>query len=250
MALLEEFESQGNILFKYRSYIPLILLFLTFVVFVFDFQNDNTLFDKVFNSSYVYISFGVSILGLIVRIYTVGHTPEGTSGRNIDNQEAYELNSTGIYSTVRHPLYLGNFLMWLGLCMLTFNFWCVFTFILVYYLYYERIMFAEEQFLRGKFKDAYVNWSNERPAFIPSFKKWAKNKYPFSIKKVLKKEKNGLSALFICFYIFELLGLYLTNQNLEFKLTLWSIGTIVSIILYFILRYFKNNTKLLDEEGR
>lgn len=250
MALLEEFESQGLVLFKYRSYIPLILLVLTFVVFVIDFQNDITLFDKVFNSNYVFISFGVSILGLLVRIYTVGHTPEGTSGRNTDNQVANQLNSTGIYSTVRHPLYLGNFLMWLGLCMLTFNFWCVFTFILVYYLYYERIMFAEEQFLRGKFKEDYINWSNERPAFIPSFKKWAKNKYPFSIKKVLKKEKNALAAIFICFYLFELLGFYLTSHSLDFKITFWSIGTIISVILYFILRFFKNKTNLLDEEGR
>ena len=119
MALLEEFESQGNILFKYRGNIPLFFLLIALVVFIFEVKNSPLTYEDVFNSNFVYISFLVSLIGLFIRIYTVGHTPEGTSGRNTDNQVANELNSTGIYSTLRHPLYFGNFFMWMGEAMLT-----------------------------------------------------------------------------------------------------------------------------------
>ncbi|MGB8874133.1 MAG: hypothetical protein WCC75_12145, partial [Desulfobaccales bacterium] len=44
-----------------------------------------------------------------------GLPPRGTSGRNTQGQVAETLNTTGIYSLVRNPLYLGNFLIWLGL---------------------------------------------------------------------------------------------------------------------------------------
>ncbi len=250
MALLEEFESQGNILFKYRGNIPLFFLLIALVVFIFEVKNSPLTYEDVFNSNFVYISFLVSLIGLFIRIYTVGHTPEGTSGRNTDNQVANELNSTGIYSTLRHPLYFGNFFMWLGAAMLTYNTWFVVAFVLTYWVYYERIMFAEEQFLRGKFGKAYTDWANSRPAFIPSFKNWTKNKYPFSIKKILKKEKNALAAIFIAFMIFEYVGSYFSNYPLKFNYTFWTIGTIASIVIYFILRFFKNKTNLLNEDGR
>jgi len=83
-------------------------------------------------------------LGLFIRAYAVGHTPANTSGRNTKEQLADELNTTGIYSMVRHPLYLGNFFMWLGAAVLTKNGWFIVAFILLYWIYYERIMFAEE----------------------------------------------------------------------------------------------------------
>ena len=64
------------------------------------------------------VSVFVSILGLVIRFYTIGTTPKGTSGRNTKNQIEQKddfLNSTGLYSLVRHPLYLGNYFIWLGI---------------------------------------------------------------------------------------------------------------------------------------
>ncbi|WP_317038972.1 hypothetical protein ACF3NR_05840 [Vaginella massiliensis] len=52
-----------------------------------------------------------------------------------------------MYSMVRQPLYLSNFLMWIAPAMLTGNFWFIVAFCLFYWVYYERFMYAEEQFL-------------------------------------------------------------------------------------------------------
>ncbi len=102
---------------------------------------------------------------------TVGFTPKNTSGRNTSaGQIADELNATGIYSLVRHPLYLGNFFMWLGPVLFLRSFVVIVFFVLIYWLYYERIMFAEEQFLRRKFGETYDKWSEKVRSLIPSFK--------------------------------------------------------------------------------
>ena len=55
--------------------------------------------------------------------------------------------------------------MWLGLCLLTQNLWFTISFILIYWVYYERIMFAEEAFLTKKFGDTYLEWASRRPLF-------------------------------------------------------------------------------------
>jgi protein-S-isoprenylcysteine O-methyltransferase Ste14 len=102
----------------------------------------------------------VSLLGLGVRILTIGHAPKDTSGRNTQGQVAGTLNTTGMYSVVRHPLYLGNYLMWLGISMFLHTWWFVALMTALFALYYERVMFAEEAFLRQKFGDAFERWAD------------------------------------------------------------------------------------------
>ena len=69
---------------------------------------------------------------------------------------------------LRHPLYLGNYFIWLGVAVATFNIYFIVIMSLIFWIYYERIMFAEERFLERKFGNDYLNWSNALPAFIPS----------------------------------------------------------------------------------
>lgn len=248
MALQEEFEEQGNFLFKYRTYLPLVVLVAGLALFMIQKQNGSFL---DLGQNYWYLSMIVGLAGLIIRIYTVGHTPENTSGRNTTGgQLADQLNQTGIYSLVRHPLYLGNFLMWLAIAMLTANATYIIGFILAYWLYYERIMYAEEQFLRSKFGKNYTDWAAGVPAFIPKLTGFVAPKYPFSIKKVLKKEKNGLAALFGLFFIFEFAGNYASFGNFELVESVWFWGFVITGIIYLILKLIKSNTKILDEEGR
>lgn len=248
MALLEEFEEQGNKLFRYRSYLPLLFLVIGIGVF---YYNKSTLQIPKLVPYYWYYCLAVGLLGLAIRIYTVGHTPENTSGRNTaDGQIADQLNETGIYSLVRHPLYLGNFLMWLAIVLLTADIWFIVSFTLAYWLYYERIMYAEEQFLRGKFGEKYTKWASDKPAFIPLIKKPTEPKYPFSIKKVLKKEKNGIAALFGLFFIFDNLNTYCEWGKFMFQQNFWFWAFIISAIVYLVLKVIKKYTSILDEIGR
>lgn len=247
MALIEEFNSQGNILFRYRSYIPIIILIAALVLYYFQLHTglDN------FHGYYPWLCLGVSLLGLIIRVYTVGHTPKNTSGRNTgEGQLADTLNQTGIYSLVRHPLYLGNFLMYLGLAMITGHLWFVISFVLLYWLYYERIMFAEEHFLRNKFGEQYLKWAASVPAFVPKLGNMASPNLSFSWKKVLKKEKNGIAALFGLFYVFYAFHIWVLHPELSYWNNIWFCLFVSSLTLYLILKILKYQTNWLEQEGR
>lgn len=248
MALQEELEKEGLWLFKFRSFLPIIILFLAMGVHFLR-ERATASEDEPFDFYYELICLGVSILGLIIRIYTVGHTPKNTSGRNTaEGQVADTLNTTGIYSLVRHPLYLGNFFMWLGPALLVQNAWFIVAFILFYWLYYERIMYAEEQYLRRKFGSPYLEWSEKTPAFIPKLNGFCNNRMDFSWKKVLKKEKNGLLAVFVIFMIFNIIG-EVGERRAEYNMIfIW--GTGISLVTYIVLKYLKKYTRVLDEAGR
>jgi protein-S-isoprenylcysteine O-methyltransferase Ste14 len=99
------------------------------------------------------ISFVVAGLG--IRVWTTGHTPRRTSGRNTKSQVADSLNTRGIYSIVRNPLYLGNFVGGLGVILLLHSLWLTLYYVLAFALYFERVILAEERFLLRKFGDSY-----------------------------------------------------------------------------------------------
>ncbi|MDW5290336.1 isoprenylcysteine carboxylmethyltransferase family protein [Formosa sp. PL04] len=245
MALQEEFKTQGDFLFRHRSYLPLIILTIGLGVFIqteyAEIEATETLFSEIFE----YICLAVCFLGLLIRVLTVGHTPNNTSGRNTkEGQIADVLNTTGMYSLVRHPLYVGNFFMWLGVSMLTENVWFVIAFVLFYAFYYERIMYAEESFLRQKFGDDYLLWSKDVPAFIPTFKNFKKSIHPFSFKKVLKKEKNGFAAIFLLFWLFESIGEIVEEKRLVFEFDFWFYAALTSLLIYFVLKVMKKKQLL------
>lgn len=250
MALQEEWEAQGNVLFRYRGTLPLIILFSALAVFsIREYMGWNSM-NEMCTELYPYLCLAVCGLGLVIRIITVGYTPVGTSGRNKEKQEAEVLNTSGIYSTVRHPLYLGNFFMWFGLAMLTRSIWFSICFILFYWLYYERIMYAEEQFLRRKFGQKYLDWADTTPPFIPRLSRWKKANLEFSWRKILKKEKNGFAAMLFIIFAFQYLGDYIQNGILVPQRDFWFYAMIFGMVSYLVLKFLKYNTRLLEEEGR
>jgi len=250
MALQEEFEKQGNWLFRYRGILPFIILIAGIFLYLHTKLNPDTYFleGTSFEIYFEYICFLVSLLGLFIRVYTMGRTPKNTSGGNVKKQVAGELNTTGAYSLVRHPLYVGNFFMWLGPMLLTGHIWFIIIICLSYWLYYERIMFAEEQFLRKKFGDPYLEWAKNVPPFIPHFKGFVKPNLPFSWKKILKKEKNVFIAVFLVFLLFDVAGELIVNER-EFNY-FFAAGFILSALSYVIIKLLKNRTSVLDDPGR
>jgi protein-S-isoprenylcysteine O-methyltransferase Ste14 len=246
MALLHSFEKDGNWLFKHRGQLPLVLFLMAIpAVFVTSYDTMSPVTIKVFN----YTSYLLAFLGFWVRSYTIGTTPRGTSGRNTAEQVAEQLNHSGIYSMVRHPLYLGNYLMWIGIVLFTKNIQFTIIVSLMYWLYYERIMFAEERFLERKFGKAYLDWADKVPAFIPRFSSFVKSDIPFSMKSVLRREYSGVLATVIGFVFVDLLIGYKKWETFVIAdKFLYLISA--TVVITVILRSLKHYTTLLNEEGR
>ncbi len=244
MALINELEKQGNFLFKYRGQFP-VVLFILAIPFIYVTEDVNPLLAE----SYTFLAIGLSLLGFVIRAYTIGTTPRGTSGRNTKEQVAVQLNSTGIYSMLRHPLYLGNYFMWIGIVYFTYN-WCFVVIVsLLYWVYYERIMFAEERFLEQKFGQNYLDWAKTLPAFIPKFSSLNKSDIPFSLVSVLRREYSGVLATVIGFVFVDFFRNYFAGDDVLISNLSINI-LIVSVFLSLILRTLKRHTKLLNEEGR
>jgi protein-S-isoprenylcysteine O-methyltransferase Ste14 len=246
MDLQKQIEIQGNWLFKHRGILPLIILAAGIIVFIYSKLDPSNIFygEPSFIGYYTFGCILITLIGLAVRIYTVGYSSDNTSGRNTFGQVADTLNRTGIYSIVRHPLYVGNFLMWLGIAFVVQNIWFVAVFILLYWIYYERIMYAEEQFLCRKFDATFTEWAAKTPAIIPDFRQFVKPDTPFRWKKVLRQEKNGQAALFIIFALFDFIG-QLVQKSHNYNYVLYVV-CLISVVLYFVLRYMKNKTQLLN----
>lgn len=251
MKLSKEFDRQGNWLFKYRGILPLIILVVGLAVYAYRvWENAGTSATEYTSDTYQFFCLAVALLGQVIRILTVGFTPKNTSGRNTEQQVADSLNTSGIYSVVRHPLYVGNFFMWLGIAMLTQDIWFIVAFVLMYWMYYERIMYTEEQFIESKFGEKFRTWARQTPAIIPKLSQWKNPNLEFSLKKVLRQEKNGFAAIFLLFLLFDVVGEYFIYGNIAFRNQHWLILAVASGVLYILLKFLKNNTKLLQVEGR
>ena len=246
MSLLNSFEKQGNFLFKYRGQFP-VILFLIALPFMY--YTDYTTIQKNTASITLCCAYFISFLGFLIRFYTIGTTPRGTSGRNTKSQVAEELNTTGIYSLIRHPLYLGNYLIWLGISITTFNLYFVVILSLLFWIYYERIMFAEERFLERKFGEKYILWSNSISAFFPATLNFKKSRVPFSFVSILRREYSSVLSAVIGFIFIQFFRNYFSfNLCYLERDSLYFLGTIIFVVV--ILSILKNYTKILNEKGR
>ena len=213
MSLRNQLETSGSWLFKHRSYLPLAILpvFLVCLASSSYLGNSHAL-NECWQAGCMVISF----FGLALRVIVVGHAPYGTSGRNTREQVADTLNTTGMYSVVRHPLYLANYLIILGFTMEFHVWWLVLLVSCIYALYYERIMLAEEAFLRARFGEVFEQWAAFTPAFIPKFHGWRPSPVPFCWRTVLQREYNAFFLIIAVFFLLDLIGDSIVKGQLTF----------------------------------
>ena len=260
MALIQSMEATGAKLFKYRGQIPVLIFALSLPLIWF---TNDILYTKLsfsLNAGAYAIRIvcticGIllSLCGLALRVYTVCTTPKGTSGRNTAQQVADHLNTKGIYSVVRHPLYLANYLIWAGLLVFTMN---VFAFIivsLVYWIYYERIMMAEEAFLRSKYGEEFEEWAAKVPAFIPKWSLYEGGMLQFSWKTFIRREYATWLSTILSYFVVDytlFLRIYgpkypdwsILDQPPRFSFYIAAIYAVIALIIKLI----KHKTHWLD----
>jgi protein-S-isoprenylcysteine O-methyltransferase Ste14 len=246
MALNEELRKQGDFLFKYRSYFPLIIIVAGLYVYIEMVIQNSKQAVGLDAHRYEFVCLGVSLLGLLIRIISIGFSADNTSGRNTTcGQVAESINSSGLYSVCRHPLYVGNFFMWLGIAMLTQNFWFVAAFVFLYVVYYERIMYAEEAFLREQYGQAYSDWANHTPAFLCDFRKWKQPLHSFSWRKIIRQEKSGIFYLFLVIFLFKVLAHFITYGVWQLWQPYWTVGLVLAAGWYLVIKTIQKTTSWL-----
>ena len=155
--------------------------------------------------------FAIAALGAAIRIFASGWAALGTSGRVKAAAEAAELNTTGPYSLVRNPLYVGRIVNYTGMAMLSGSWGFTAVVLLLSILIYERVSIYEEEFLRGKFGQTHADWAKDVPALFPRLHGWVAPKYNFWWKRMIWRERQkvfllatSLAGTLFAYYGFDL----------------------------------------------
>ncbi|MBV19985.1 MAG: hypothetical protein CL870_02680 [Cytophagia bacterium] len=226
-------QKQGDFLFRYRGILPVPIILGCILYYFYD-------YNPISNKQYI-ICLCISLSGLLIRILSVGFAYHKTSGKNTRKQIAESLNTSGIYSILRNPLYLANYLNWLGIILLLSNPILTIVITSIFIILYYKIILVEENFLNQKFKKEYKIYFSNTPRILPTFKNWTKPINKFNLLKSLINIKNGLLGISLIFFIINCiekynLGLKILNNNWIFNFMLLSVLFYISMkILYKVL---------------
>ncbi len=171
----------GNFFFKIRSFtpIPFILALLYFA-------------KPIFETTLVGILF--IVIGEFLRIWAVGYA--GGTTRATSLGAARDLVTTGPYSYVRNPLYLGNFLLSLGICIISNVLWLIPVLIVGYIIQYLPIITVEEVYLLASCGSTYQTYQEQVPRFLPQIRPYPnQSDHDFSWARAFKSEKRTLTAI-------------------------------------------------------
>jgi protein-S-isoprenylcysteine O-methyltransferase Ste14 len=246
MKISEHFNFISPFFFRWRGYLFLLLIpifLLSFIGYIYPFGSHT--YDLFWEIG----CFLISLLGLSVRVATVGTVPRGTSERSTSKRKADVLNTTGMYSIVRHPLYLGNWLMTLGVSLFPRTWFLPIIATLALILHYERVIFSEEEYLESKFGDQFRAWAAKIPIIIPRFNNYQPPKLSFSWKAALRREFYGLFGIIAGFFVLDIIGDFFATKKIEFD-PLWTPLFIIGLVFFLTMEILKKKTHLLKVSGR
>lgn len=240
-------------MFRWRSYLPLAL-----IPAVFFGARESGYFENWFGEelekAWDIFAVAVSFAGLAVRVAVSGYVPHGTSGRNTRHQRADSLNTTGLYSVTRNPLYLGNFLILLGFALAVKVWWVVFIAVVAFAFYYERIILTEEEFLYKKFGEDYTGGMERTPAFFPNLRLWRRPGLPFSLRTALRREYHGFYLIIVVQTAIEIATDFLgENESLQMFVEedlKWVYFLSFGTLIYLVLRILHKQTRFFRVAGR
>jgi protein-S-isoprenylcysteine O-methyltransferase Ste14 len=139
--------------------------------------------------------------------------------------------------------------MFLGVTLFVRLWWVSVIYGLAFWLYYERIILAEEAFLEETYGEDYLNYAKRTPAFIPKFNNWERPILPFSFRHILKREYSAFFAMIASFTVLEFVGDYILTRKLMID-KVWLFLFLGGLGVYLTLRTLKKRTRILNVEGR
>ena len=103
-----------------------------------------------------YIAISLIFIGLATRMFA--------SGFVLKNKE---LSTTGPYAFMRHPLYTGNIMILIGLCLINGFLWSFISAFIFFWFYYPTAIEYEDRKLKSLFPDTWEEWASITPALMP-----------------------------------------------------------------------------------
>ena len=169
--------------FKYRSYTPIALVIVL-------------LYQANPEWRWIIVGLAFVLAGESIRFWAVLHAGGATRTRKVG---ASKLVTTGPYAYVRNPLYVGNYLIYIGMIFIAGGpwMWGLLVVALGFFAWqYSNIITLEEETLQNLFGDEYSEYKANVPRIIPRLTPWKREESAdwqrLPVAKALKPEKSTL----------------------------------------------------------
>ncbi len=201
---------------------------------------------EVFNDpvTAMLIGFGIAVIGQLIRIITIGLVYIVRGGRN-RRVYADDLVTTGIFSHCRNPLYVGNILILVGLGVASNSLIFMAIATPLFLFFYQAIVMAEENFLRNKFGQSFVEYCSRVNRWVPDFAGLGKtlNSMEFKWKRVVIREYTATYIWLSGAVLIVMKHFYVHDDRFDLQehLTLFVIILAALLVLYLFTRYMKKS---------
>jgi len=228
----------GNFIFHYRNGLfPLIYCLLII--------QGPTLFGNYKTAAIV--GFCVALLGQSIRAVTIGldYIIRGGKDRRV---YAERLVTGGIFNHCRNPLYLGNFIIVVGVAIAANSIIYMSIAIPFFIFAYAAIIAAEENFLRGKFGEEFNTYCRRVNRLLPNLSglMTTLNGMTFNWRRLISAEYGSTYIWLAAITLVTLRNLWAHgdyNPNNPLVWTLWSCLGFVSLA-YCLARFLKKTGRL------
>jgi protein-S-isoprenylcysteine O-methyltransferase Ste14 len=178
----------GRVLFRYRGFIPVPFLLVPLLA-----PGAQTTRGWVIGAAFI-------LIGEIIRI--VGVAAAGTVTRR-RSRDVQRLVTYGVFSWMRNPLYVGNFLVWIGFMVGSGVLWFLPVAIVLFAIEYTLIVRYEEGVLESIFGADYLQYKARTPRWIPRPPK-SSTSGPHDFGEALRSEISTLAqyaAIGVAFFV-------------------------------------------------
>ena len=183
-----------NFLFRYRSYTPLPLLFVS------------VLFAQPTTTSLICGAI-VALFGECIRMW--GVRSAGPRTRTTSAPGGEFLVTHGAFAYVRNPIYIGNIIMYTGIALMTNIAWLPVVAFAYFFIQYALIISAEEEYLRATFGAEYEHYFTQVQRYIPRFTPYPspiRDHQFFDLITVFHSEARTFQAITVCFVLMSALA--------------------------------------------
>ena len=142
----------GAVLFRHRGWLPVPFLLVPLIA-----HGSTDAMNWI---------LGLAFIGIGEAIRLAGVAAAGTVTRR-RSRTVQRLVTYGIFAWMRNPLYVGNFLIWLGFIVISGVFWFIPVAIVLFAIEYTLIVRYEEGVLESIFGDEYLRYKERTSRWFP-----------------------------------------------------------------------------------
>jgi protein-S-isoprenylcysteine O-methyltransferase Ste14 len=191
----------------------------------------------------------IAFTGQSLRLLVIGYVYVKRGGKN-RRIYADRLVVEGFYAHTRNPMYVGNFLITVGVGI-TYGSPLIYLFVIPFFSFvYVSIVMAEETFLKNKFGKEYEDYMQRVNRFVPDFRgiKESLKNFHYDWRRALRKDYGTICGTLFGILIISVWKTYYLygfqarkGEILAFVLLFIPLG-----LLYAFISYLKSSGRLVS----